>query len=125
MCVCQYNYAFLNQKLKELCGAEYTLDLTLPARHVTVKVGLAQKNQYDVVAEMLEEIVPCNLQLKLYCTISTWTSNHIQYIILAQFTHWELRNLSIPWNLKCCGRECSGGMQWMIWHASQWKRLRI
>lgn len=48
-----YNYAFLDQKLRELCGAEYTLDLDIAGQTVTVKVGLAQKNQYDVVAEML------------------------------------------------------------------------
>ena len=69
-----YNYAFLDQKLRELCGAEYTLDLDIAGKTVTVKVGLAQKNQYRT--------------LKPY-----------PHIILAQFTHWELRNLSIPRNL--------------------------
>ena len=61
-----YNYAFLDQKLRELCGAEYTLDLDIAGQTVTVKVGLAQKNQYDVVAEMLEEIVPCPVVSESY-----------------------------------------------------------
>ena len=95
-----YNYAFLDQKLKELCGAEYTLDLDIAGQTVTVKVGLAQKNQYDVVAEMLEEIVPCNLQLNLSLLYNQYQAlKPYPHIILAQFTHWELRNLSIPRNL--------------------------
>ena len=95
-----YNYAFLDQKLRELCGAEYTLDLDIAGQTVTVKVGLAQKNQYDVVAEMLEEIVPCNLQLNLSLLYNQYQAlKPYPHIILAQFTHWELRNLSIPRNL--------------------------
>lgn len=95
-----YNYAFLDQKLRELCGAEYTLDLDIAGQTVTVKVGLAQKNQYDVVAEMLEEIVPCNLQLNLSLLYNQYrTLKPYPHIILAQFTHWELRNLSITRNL--------------------------
>ena len=67
--------------------------------HITNK-GLAQKNQYDVVAEMLEEIVPCNLQLNLSLLYNQYrTLKPYPHIILAQFTHWELRNLSIPRNL--------------------------
>ena len=120
-----YNYAFLNQKLKELCGAEYTLDLDIAGQTVTVKVGLAQKNQYDVVAEMLEEIVPCNLQLNLSLLYNQYrTLKPYPHIILAQFTHWELRNLSIPRNLSAAVENIAAYTV-MIWHASQWKRLRI
>ena len=57
-------------------------------------------NQYDVVAEMLEEIVPCNLQLNLSLLYNQYQAlKPYPHIILAQFTHWELRNLSIPRNL--------------------------
>ena len=95
-----YNYAFLERKLKELCGTEYALNLDIPGQTLLVKIGIAQKNQYDVVVEMLEDIVPCNLLL----VTELLYNRHMDlkpypHIILAQFTHWELRNISIPKNL--------------------------
>lgn len=104
-----YNYAFLDQKLRELCGAEYTLDLDIAGQTVTVKVGLAQKNQYDVVTEMLEEVVPWQLTVEYFFTvqsvpdtqtISTYYSGAIYTLGIAEFEHSP--------EFKCCGREYSG-----------------
>ena len=58
-----YNYAFLERKLKELCGTEYAIDFDIPGQTMIVKIGIAQKNQYDSVVDILDEIVPCNILL--------------------------------------------------------------
>ena len=95
-----YNYAFLERKLKELCGKEYSLSLDFPGQTLSVKIGIAQKNQYDVVIDMLEEVVPCNLLLKTALLYNRYMDlKPYPHIILGQFSHWELRNISIPKNL--------------------------
>lgn len=82
-----YNYAFLVKKLKELCGDEYTIDLDFSGQTLTVRVGLARKNQYDVVVNMLEEIVPCQLALDISLLYN-------QHQTLAKFTHAQLAKYS-------------------------------
>lgn len=88
-----YNYAFLEKKLKELCGDEYSMHLDFSGQTLTVRVGLVRKNQYDVVSDMLEEIVPCELALDIsllynqHLTLAKFT--HAQ---LAKYTHTQLRN---------------------------------
>ena len=95
-----YNYAFLVKKLKELCGDEYSVNLDFSGQTLTIKIGIAQKNQYDVVVDMLEEVVPCNLLLKTAQLYNRYMDlKPYPHIILAQFTYWELRNISIPKNL--------------------------
>lgn len=88
-----YNYAFLERKLRELCGTEYTIDFDIPGQTMIVKIGIAQKNQYDSVVDILEEIVPCQIVLDIsllynqHLTLAKFT--HAQ---LAKFTHTQLRN---------------------------------
>ena len=88
-----YNYAFLERKLKELCGTEYAIDFDIPGQTMIVKIGIAQKNQYDSVVDILEEIVPCQIVLDIsllynqHLTLAKFT--HAQ---LAKFTHTQLRN---------------------------------
>lgn len=88
-----YNYAFLERKLRELCGTEYTIDFDVPGQTMIVKIGIAQKNQYDSVVDILEEIVPCQIVLDIsllynqHLTLAKFT--HAQ---LAKFTHTQLRN---------------------------------
>lgn len=95
-----YNYAFLVRKLKELCGTEYALAMDFPGQSLSVKIGLAQKNQYDEVVAMLREVVPCNILLDTSLLYNQYRSlKPYPHIILGQFTQWELRNISIPRNL--------------------------
>ena len=95
-----YNYAFLERKLKELCGTEYAIDFDIPGQTMIVKIGIAQKNQYDSVVDILGEIVPCNILLNTELFYNQYkTLKPYPHIILGQFTHWELRNISIPKNL--------------------------
>lgn len=104
-----YNYAFLERKLKELCGKEYSLALDFAGQTLTVKIGIAQKNQYDVVVDMLEEVVPCNLLLKTSLLYNRYMDlKPYPHIVLGQFTHWELRNISIPKNLSSSVENISG-----------------
>ena len=66
-----YNYAFLERKLKELCGTEYAIDFDIPGQTMIVKIGIAQKNQYDSVVDILDEIVPCNILLNTVQELKT------------------------------------------------------
>lgn len=104
-----YNYAFLERKLKELCGREYSLSLDFSRQTLTVKIGIAQKNQYDEVVRMLEEVVPCNLALNTELLYNRYMDFKLYpHIILAQFTHWELRNISIPKNVSSDVKNIAG-----------------
>lgn len=95
-----YNYAMLERKLRELCGNEYSLHMDAAAQKVTIKIGIARKSQYDTALKILDEIIPYNLLLD----VSILYNQHkllagYPYIILSQFTHWELKNMDIPGNL--------------------------
>ena len=82
-----YNYAFLERKLKELCGTEYAIDFDIPGQTMIVKIGIAQKNQYDSVVDILDEIVPCNILLNTELLYNQYRSlKPYPHIILGQFT---------------------------------------
>lgn len=88
-----YNYAFLEMKLKELCGDEYSIMLDFENQTLVVIVGLSRKNQYNAVADMLNEIIPCNILIKVYLMYNTYgiLANHT-YGKLSNYTHNQLRN---------------------------------
>ena len=83
-----------------MSGTEYAIDFNIPGQTMIVKIGIAQKNQYDSVVDILDEIVPCNILLNTELLYNQYrTLKPYPHIILGQFTHWELRNISIPKNL--------------------------
>lgn len=79
-----YNYYFLDSKLKSLCGdGGYQLLSDFGTRTIIVKLALTEKNQYDTVKNVLYEIIPCNMVVKVQLMYN-------QHGLLKKYTHEEL-----------------------------------
>lgn len=88
----------LNSQLETLCGADgYKLVIDHVSCTLSVKVDLIAKNNFDSVTEMLERIVPLNMEVScalLYNQHSTLAQfTHAQ---LASYTHTQLREEAMP-----------------------------
>lgn len=89
-----YTYRALKRRLDALCGANgYTFNVNGLTYTVTVKVELTAKSNFDVVDNMLEDMVPQDMIIDLslrynqYDTLSVFT-----YGYLSAYTYDELRN---------------------------------
>lgn len=57
-----YNLWYLKERLAFLCGADgYSLRLEPGAYYIEIKVALTSKHMLEAVAEMIDEVIPCNL----------------------------------------------------------------
>lgn len=88
-----YNYKVLESKLAQLCGNDgYTLDLNFSDLELTVRLALGVKNQYNIVKEMVVDMVPCNIVTNIQLMYNTHeilkTKTHSQ---LASFTYGQVR----------------------------------
>lgn len=88
-----YNYSVLEAKLKSLCGKDgYEILSDFAAQTVLVKLALTQKNQYDTVAKLIDEILPCNLVTTIRLMYNTHEIlGQYTHEQLAQYTHKQLR----------------------------------
>lgn len=78
-----YNFQFLNDKLKTLCGDGYTILIDFDLQTIVVKLGLDNKNNFNSVIEILEQIVPCNMITNVILLFNTHDT-------LAAYTHDQL-----------------------------------
>lgn len=79
-----YTRRILVERLNATLGeGRYELDIDKDTKTVTVKIELSVKRQFDVVSEMLEEMLPQNMVLIVKLRYN-------QHLTLAQFTHEHL-----------------------------------
>lgn len=79
-----YNYSALNNRLIGLCGADgYYLDLNFASQKLVVKLALGVRNQFSIVKEMIESIVPCNIVTEVALMYNT-------HEMLSNRTHEQL-----------------------------------
>ncbi len=88
-----YNYAYLEQQLRMLCGEDgFRMHLDFGTQTLGIKVMLDSKNMLEAIKEMVAVVVPCNIAAEvglLYNPHSTLgRSTHKQ---LSQYTHKQLR----------------------------------
>ena len=89
-----YTYRAMLQRLDTLCGAEgYTVDVDLLGYTVTVRVELSVRNNYSAIEELLDHIIPMNMEIDLslrynqHSTLAKFTGAQ-----LSAYTHEQLRN---------------------------------
>jgi hypothetical protein len=88
-----YTYNVLKQQLAILCGDDgYSLVVDGTTYTITVRVDLAEKEQYDSVATLVDKMRPCNMIVDLsllynqHKTLANFTHGN-----LGEYTHKELR----------------------------------
>jgi len=92
--VLPYNYKVLESKLASICGdGGYSLKVDFGEQTITVEIALGVKNQFNIVSEMIEGMVPCNMVTNIVLMYNTYeilgTYTHEQ---LAAYTHGQMRD---------------------------------
>ena len=76
----------LHEILTNRCGAEnYHIDLKPQNYHIDVKLGLANKNNYNQVVELLNVVLPANLT-------RTVSIQYTKNSVISRFTHSQLKS---------------------------------
>ena len=84
-----YTVQILRNKLETLCGKDgYSLKVIHGEYRVVVRVNLINKKNFSMVKEMLEEVIPANMEIDLSLLYN-------QHETLAKFTHKELSLIHI------------------------------
>lgn len=79
-----YTVQILRNKLETLCGKDgYSLKVIHGEYRIIVRVNLINKKNFSMVKEMLEEVIPANMEIDLSLLYN-------QHETLAKFTHKEL-----------------------------------
>lgn len=79
-----YNYVYLENKLDIVCGiGGYRLHMDFHGQKLELKIGLASKGSFEVVKELLDSIVPCNILTDIGLLYN-------QHKTLRKFTHRQL-----------------------------------
>lgn len=88
-----YNYAYLENQLKILCGEKgYRLKLDFAGPALDVKIELTSKNMIDSVREMLGAVLPCNVLANVSLFYNQYQSlGKFKYGELEQFTYAQIR----------------------------------
>ena len=82
--VLPYNYNVLKSKLASVCGNDgYSLDVDFDTQTISVEIALGVKNQFNIVAEMIEGMVPCNMVTNIVLMYNTHET-------LGAYTHGQL-----------------------------------
>ena len=77
-----YNYMYLYNQLKTLCG-DNDFTMSLADMVLTIRIELSSKKQYQAVSNLLDEVVPCAVLIDLDLLYNT-------HEILSNYTHEEL-----------------------------------
>lgn len=99
-----YNYKYLVDQLESLCGTDgYTLDMSkIGSYEIGIKIALESKNLYNDTIKMIHEVIPVNMLVDIALMYNTHEFLHkYPHFVLAQFTHWELKNTAIDKELSC------------------------
>ncbi len=88
-----YTLKSLKQRLTVICGADqYTVDINYKKLILFVGIRLHMKALYSDVCEMLEKLVPANIQLETTLLYNTHAMLHAyKHAQLGAYTHAELR----------------------------------
>ena len=88
-----YTLGSLKQRLTAICGADqYTLNMDYKKLILFVGIRLHMKALYSDVCEMLEKLVPANIQLETTLLYNTHAMLHAyKHAQLGKYTHAELR----------------------------------
>lgn len=92
-----YTEKELRGRLESLCGKDgYSLDISYPDYTMVVKVALTNKEILPLVEELLENLVPCNMEVTLTLKYNTynWLKEYT-HGQLSVYTYDELRNKSL------------------------------
>jgi hypothetical protein len=89
-----YTLRMLESMLTTLCGeGQFSLDRDVLARKITIRIGLAARENFEDVAALLQKVIPANMIIDLelkYNRHEMWSQyTHAQ---LAAYTHYQLRN---------------------------------
>jgi len=93
-----YNLQYLKDRLAALCGEDgYSLRVDENRYFIEIKVALVSKNNLRAVAEMVDQIIPCNLirSVDLLYNQHELFSLH-KHADLCPYTHDYLRNEVMP-----------------------------
>ena len=88
-----YNYAVLQDRLSDLCGEDgYELTPDFTALTLDVKLALGVRNQFTIVKNMLNAMVPCNVVVTVDLMHNTNSMlYHLTHGQMAAYTHEQLR----------------------------------
>lgn len=79
-----YTTRVLHQKLETLCGKDgYELEILTEQYIVAVRVALKSKRNYEMVRDMLDEVIPANMMIDLSLLYN-------KHELLKQYTHGQL-----------------------------------
>ena len=88
-----YNYKVLDEKLALLCGeGMYQLIVDFANQSVTIKLALANENQFQSVVDLVNSIVPCNMLIEVRIMYNTHEMlSKLTHEQLSAFTYDQLR----------------------------------
>lgn len=79
-----YTKRKLTQVLNNLCGADgYSVEINAAERHIKVKLGLSDQNNYTEVEKILNKMIPANMTKFIQIMYNSGA-------VLSQFTHSQL-----------------------------------
>lgn len=89
-----YTFTTLKKSLTDICGRDgYTMALDAAGYSLTVKVNLANKNNFEDVSELLGKVVPANIILRLELLYNQHSElGKFTHARLHGRTHYQLRN---------------------------------
>lgn len=88
-----YTEQALKERLTTLCGDGFTVLLDTASATLTVRIELTVKEQFEVVAQLLEDIVPLNVGIDLSLRYNTYGAlKERQHVNLKTYTYRALRN---------------------------------
>lgn len=87
-----YTYRMLDQLLLSLCGVDgYRTKLTPSEYSIVIKLAMANENNYNYVVELLDRMLPCNMEFSVTMFNTHGIISDYTYGQLAQYTHQQLR----------------------------------
>ena len=86
-----YTETILRKKIEDICGADgYSMEVSRDM--ISVKVLLSQKGFFETIRDLLEEVIPINMVIKLSLLYNTYGSLAQEtYGILKEYTYKQLR----------------------------------
>ena len=86
-----YTEAILRKKIEDICGIDgYYMEVLTDT--IIVKVQLGQKSMFDTIRDLLENIVPVNIVIKLGLLYNTYENlSQMTYGQMGQFTYKQLK----------------------------------
>lgn len=93
-----YTWNTMEAILDNLCGSNGYERERIPEEFaVIVRVGLANKKKFDIIKNMLEDIIPSNMTLEVNILYNRhWEAGRYKHGFLLSYTHDDIRQRRIP-----------------------------